>query len=67
MNTPNYVYSNLDGMFRDRMLRGLSLYDVASQCDVSVRALKDYETRRTSPKQGMYNRLAGVFGWEAWI
>ena len=66
MRTPNYVYSNLDGMFRDRMRQGMSLYDVASRCDVSVRALKDYETRRTSPKPETYNRIALVLGWEAW-
>lgn len=66
MSTPKYVYSNLDGMFMERMRRGLSAYDVAGECEISVRALKDYEAREKSPKPETYNRLAKIFGWEEW-
>lgn len=63
---PTYVYSNLDGMFKERIAKGLSLYEVAAQSELSIRALKDYEARRKSPKQTTYNRLARIYGWEVW-
>lgn len=66
MTSPKYVYSNLEEMFGERVKRGLSLYDVASRCEVSVRALTDYESRRTSPNRAIYNRLARVFDWRLW-
>ncbi len=66
MNTPNYVYSNLEGMFMNRMHNGLSLYDVAQKCNVSVRALTRYEAGKQAPSKETYNNLANVFGWKEW-
>ncbi len=61
------IYKNIDGMYRERIQRGLTQQDLARAADVSVKAIGKYERGKSYPTQKVYNRLAMIFGWEAWI
>ena len=63
---PVFVIHNVAHMWTLYTLNGFSRKDVASRVQVSERAIRKYEDGRLLPSQKVYNRLAAVFGWEAW-
>ena len=63
---PVFVIHNVAHMWTLYTLNGFSRKDVASRVQVSERAIRKYEDGRQLPSRKVYNRLAAVFGWEAW-
>ena len=63
---PSFVLENVERLLIDRIRLGLTCNDVAQAGQVSVRAVKKYETREQTPRKETYNRLAELFCWEVW-
>ena len=63
---PNFVFSNLENMFVERVRRGLYLIDVRNATGISSVTLDRYEKRQSRPGKKNYNKLAEFFGWRLW-
>ena len=63
---PNFVFSNLENMFAERLMRNLFLSDLKKATGIKAHTLENYEKRQSRPGRKNYNKLAKVLGLEEW-
>ena len=63
---PSFVLENVDTLEAERMYRNLTRKALSTQCEVPLVAIRKAEEYGIMPSQANYNKLAAVFGWEAW-
>ena len=63
---PSFVYDNIDGLFAERIKRGVSLHDIRIATGLASSTILAYEQGKGNPSRKTYNKLAEFFNWRQW-
>ena len=65
-DVPVMVKAYLRALPKERARLGLTVQDLAKQSGVRKEIIEAYEAGTRTPTRSKYDKLAGVFNWEAW-
>ena len=65
-NVPSMVKENLCSMAAERARLGITVDELRELSGVRKEIIEAYEAGKGTPTKSKYNKLAFIFGWEAW-
>lgn len=66
LEIPEHVSASLAKLQHERENKGLSKKELQKLTGVREEIITAYESGTGHPTRSKYNRLAEIFGWEAW-